>query len=242
MRNLLLLSLCLLLMAGSAMAAERAVVVTPVSGNVININQSTANAACVMGNLNTPVYAITDWIWGNETYKYLFDANQEGCATCPSGFKVEAVHFFMQFAADDVPVTFDCKGDFEETVYDPTLGCFLPGAIICESPVYTVTIDKAGMYDIALPLIADDCPCAFFGYKYALGMTFLTSFASEPDLVTDDTPVGCTSYDDYGLGWYDLVTGFELPGEMIMNADIICCDNPVDNENSSWGEVKSLFR
>ncbi len=242
MRQFLLIGLCLLMVAGMAQAADKTVVVTPVTGDVMNINQAGANGVCVMGNLNTPAYAISDWVWGAETYKYLFDADQTECTACPAGFKVEMVHFYMQFGAEDVPVDFDCSVDFEETIYDEALGCFLPGPVICESPVYTVSITDAGMYDIALPMVPDNCPCAFFGYKYAIGMTIYTAFDSNPDVITDAIPVGCTSYNDYGMGWYDLVTGFGFPGELIMYADIVCCENPVDNETNSWGEVKSLFR
>ncbi len=242
MRKLLLVGFCLLLIAGTAMAADKTVVVTPVTGEVMNINQAGANGVCVLGNLNNPAYAIQDWIWGQETYKYLFDADQAECMACPAGFTVEMVHFFMQFGVEDVPVDFDCYVDFEETIYDPTLGCFLPGDVICASQAYTVSIDQAGMYDIAIPIDQGTCACAYFGYKYAIGMTFLTAFDSTPDAITDNIPVGCTSYNDYGMGWYDLVTGFQFPGELVMYADIACCENPVDNESQSWGAVKSLFR
>ena len=114
---------------------------------------------------------------------------------------------------------------FPETLWDDTMGCFVPGPVICVSPVYTVTITNAGMYDIALPM-AQGCSCAMFGYKYGISMNF---------------PVGCTSWNDYGTGWYDLQTlGF--PGELKMFADIACCDDPVASENATWGGVKTLFR
>ncbi len=241
MRKLILIGLCLLL-AGAAFAADRTVVVTPVTGNIQSLNPAGANGVCQLGNLNAPAWAITDWIWGDETYKYIFDADQALCTQCPAGFKVEMVHFYMQFGAEDVPTSFDCMVDFEETVWDEASGCFMPGPTICESQPYTVTIDQAGLYDIALPLPYDVCDCAYFGYKYALGLTFLTPFDSTPDAITDDIPVGCTSWNDYGMGWYDLVTGFGFPGEIIMFADIICCENPVDTEKDTWGGVKSLFR
>lgn len=240
MRKLILVSLCLLV-AGGALAAEKTVTITPISGNPISIEQAGAAGVCVMGNLNSPAYTITDWIWGAESYKYLFDAEQPLCANCPAGFKVEQVHFYMNFGPEDVPASFDCFVDFEETVWDPTLGCFLPGPVICASQPYTVTIDQAGFYDIGLPLPYESCPCAYFGYKYALGMTFLTAFDSFPDAVTDAIPVGCTSYNDYGAGWFDL-QDFGWPGELSMYADIVCCENPVDDVNDTWGGVKSLFR
>ncbi|PIV82183.1 hypothetical protein COW53_00215 [bacterium CG17_big_fil_post_rev_8_21_14_2_50_64_8] len=239
MRTLILTVLCLLL-AGTALAAERTAVATPVTGDALSFTPSGAAGVCTMGNLNPPAYYIGDWIWGAESYKYLFDAEQPLCSTCNGGFKVETVHFYMQFGVEDVPVTFGCAVDFEETIWDEATQCFLPGPVICESPGYTVTIDQAGMYDIALPL-PTDCACAYFGYKYALGMNILTAFDSYPGAVTDATPVGCTSFNNYGAGWFDLLD-FGFPGELIMFGDIVCCENPVDDQNDTWGGVKSLFR
>lgn len=233
----------LVLSTGTALAA-REVRVTPITGPATTIypglEASGANPACEFGNLNPISFAITGWILGMEKYKTLFTADPTGCSICTEGFNVTSVSLSMQFGIEDVPVTFDARVDFEEAIWDENLACFVPGATICESSVYTVTIDAPGLYNIALPLDAA-CVCAEFGFTYGIGFEFLTAFASAPDLITDAFPVGCTSYNDYGSGWVDLAT-FVFPGETSMKAEIDCCNNPVATEGSTWGSIKSMFR
>ena len=236
--------LCLALLTGPSFAADRQAIVTPVSGDVTTINPgiqpSGANGACQMGNLNPIAFAITDWVWGAEKYKYMFYADPALCTACSDGFTVEAVNLVLQFGPEDVPVTFEAFADFEEATWDEALQCHYPGPEICISPTYTVTITDPGLYNISLPLDAA-CACAHFGYWYGISFEFVTAFASSPDMVTDEFPVGCTSWNDYGAGWGDLLD-FGFPGEISLNADIVCCGNPVPAEESTWGSIKAMFR
>lgn len=235
--TVLALSLCMV--AGSALA-DRDVVVTRVAQDVQSLNATKAAAAdCQLGN-TTAYYAITDWIYGAESYSYVFDAEQTGCV-CNDGFTVEAAHMFLQFGVEDVPATFDVYADFNEAAYDAGLDCWLPGPVACSTPVYTVTIPSAGLYDISLPMVPGDCACAYFGYKYAVTVNFVTAFASYPDLITDNVPVGCTSWNDYGMGWLDL-QDFGLPGESTMFFDVVCCGNPVNTDATTFGDLKALYR
>lgn len=78
--------------------------------------------------------------------KPTFYADPTGCSACSAGFTVEAVHMYLQFGTEDVPVTFDAAVDFEEGAWDASLGCWTPGPEICTSPVYSVTIDAPGLY------------------------------------------------------------------------------------------------
>jgi len=237
--------MCLALLAGTALA-DRQVTVTPVTGDAIPFNQGItpagADGVCTVGNLNPPMWAITDWVWGAEKYKYLFYADPDQCPACSEGFTVESVTIYLQFGLEDVPTTFDARVDFEEAIWDDGLQCWYPGPEVCVSSGYTVTIDAAGGYLITLPMDAI-CPCAHFGYWYGISFEFLTAFESgmEPDLITDDIPVGCTSWNDYGAGWNDLID-FGFPGEIIMYAEINCCDNPVATDESTWGDIKAMFR
>jgi hypothetical protein len=242
-----LIILCLALVAGAAFAADRQVVVTPVSGDPVfySPNALPANpnpVGCQVGNLNPLAFAITDWVWGSEKYKYMFFADQAQCTSCTEGFTVDSVNLVMRFGPEDVPSTFGARVDFEEATWDDALGCFVPGPEICVSSVYTVTISSAGVYNINLPMNAT-CSCAFFGYWYGISFEFTTSFAGgmEPDLVTDAFPVGCTSWNDYGAGWVDM-QDFGFPGEISLFADISCCANPVSTDQSSWGDIKAMFR
>ena len=244
-RTTVALILCLLLVAGSALAAREAVV-TRLDDPVLlsaGVAASTRGDAC-WGNLNDPTYAITNYIWGDEVYAYGFTPPVFQCP-CPLGFHVENVHMLMQFTPEDAPATFDAyvnlASDGQQNIMPPP--CPFPGVEECVSPLFTVTINEPGLYDIALPLY-DYCDCAYLEYGYFLSFHFATTFpdSMRPDLVTDDLPSGCTSYNDYGFGWEDLVTGVGLPGNIVMWADIICCENPVTVEQGTWGLLKTLYR
>jgi len=233
-------AILVLVLASAALAADRTVTVTPVTGPVQNINPSDAAGVCVYGNNSAPAYAITDWIWGAESYATVFRAAQPTCTACGVGFTIEQVHFFMNFSVADVPATFNARVSFSET---DDAGCAVPTAEICASPVYQVTITTAGLYNIGLPLDPAACSCAFFDYDYAVAIDFPDLFPAtmRPDGVTDNAPLGCVTYNDYGSGWTDLQTvGF--PGEMIMYADVVCCEPAVPGEAQSWGGLKSTYR
>ena len=238
---LLLISFCLVAVAVAA-PAEREVKVQRLDNPVQRLSAAPAKdaSACMLGNLNDPVYAISDWIWGGETYYTMFDAEMADC-TCAEGFTVEAVHMFMQFSADDVPVSFDLYGSFHTAVFDEMTQCWIPSETVCETPFYTMTIDLPGLYDISLPVDYAVCECAAFGYKYAAGITIDTEFTSNPDLITDEAPLGCTSYNEYGNGLEDL-QDYELPGEAILFVDVGCCANPVNTDATTFGGIKALFK
>jgi hypothetical protein len=248
MRRLLSCCLALVLVVGLVTAVQgapgdREVNAQPLVTMVPTITPSDAAGACVLGNLNPGYWAIGDWIWGAEKYKYLFYADQTDCSACGQGFTVESVTLYVQFGTEDVPVTFDARVDFEEAAWDDQLGCWVPGPEICVSSSYSITINQPGGYLLTLPMDTA-CACAAFGYWYGISFEFLTAFNSgmEPDLITDNYPVGCTSWNDYGAGWEDLVTGFGFPGEIIMYADMTCCPDPVPAERDTWGSIKSMFR
>ncbi|MBU2500710.1 hypothetical protein KJ682_05210 [bacterium] len=242
MNRILLLVLCLGLLCGTALA-DRAPVITRVADDIQDLGPSSPQTDCIMGNLNPSYWAINGWLTGAESYKYLFYADPALCPNCPMGFTVSSVHMVLRFGAEDVPSTFLAYVDFEEAIYDPAIGCYLPGPEICLSSVYTITIDAPGVYDINLPLDAGSCPCAYFEYWYGISFTFVDPFplGMEPEPITDNFPVGCVSYNDWGQGWQDLFS-YGFPGELIMYADILCCSPPVDTEGSTWGGIKTLFR
>jgi len=237
----ILVTLCLLLAVSNALA-DKEVVITRIEGLAVQEpGPEILRQDCQVGNLNTPVWAINDWILGNEGYKLVFDPM--ATCDCPLGFHLQTVHMLMNFGAEDVPATFDVYADLEEAVFDEVSGCWLPGAEVCASPVYSVTIETAGLYDISLP-IGDTCECADMRYIYLLSYHFMTAFPAgmEPDAVSDDIPTSCISYNDFGSGWLDLVTDFGWPGNIIMYADADCCEFPVSDEGSTWGGVKNLYR
>jgi hypothetical protein len=241
-----LLVFCLVLATGSAVAAEKHAIVTPVSGEAIPINPTLvptgADGVCGMGNLNPIAFALTDWIWGAEKYASTYYADPAQCTACTEGFAVESVNLVMQFGVADVPSTFGARVNFQEALWDEALQCNTPGPEICVSSEYTVTIDTPGLYNITLPMDSA-CACAQFGYWYGIGFEFTTAFTTgmEPDMVSDEFPVGCTSWNDYGSGWIDTID-FGFPGEISLSAEIVCCNNPVAAEQDTWGDIKAMFR
>lgn len=242
MRMLTILVLCLALAASSAFAG-RTVTATRLGDYEVDelAFSSGLRSDCQVGNLNAGAWAIGDWVWGAEGYKYLFYP-PETCS-CPIGFHLENVHLLIQFGVEDVPSSFDVYVDLEEAVWDDLLGCYYPGPETCTSLVYTVDITTDGLYDISIP-IYDECECAYMDYWYFLSFHFVTTFdsAMRPDLIADDFPLGCRSWNDYGFGWQDLVNDFGWPGEILMWGDVICCEFPVATEPETWGGVKNLYK
>jgi hypothetical protein len=242
LRWTLILAFCCIVAASGAMADKTLHVQRLSDAEVTHqANGGPARQDCQVGNLNLPTYAIADWVWGAEGYKYLFRA--PATCSCPVGFRLENVHLLMQFGPEDVPVSFDVYADLEEAVWDDLISCYFPGAELCTSLVYTVQIDAEGMYDISLPIF-EQCQCAAMGFWYFLSFHFVSEFsaAGRPDLVADNAPLECHSWNDYGFGWQDLVHDFGWPGEILMYADVACCEIPVAAEPGTWGSVKSLYR
>jgi hypothetical protein len=231
------------------MAAKTPFVTRISEGDITPLDFGIPNRGdCVIGNLNPAAWAIGDWVWGDEGYKYLVNPSAFGCAGC--GFHVDVIHMLLQFGAEDVPANFDVFVDLEDALWDDATGCWVPGVEDCVSPVYTVEIVEPGLYDIGIP-IYDYCDCAYYWdpftcepYWYFLSFHFVTLFdpAMRPDAIADDFPIGCTSYNDYGAGWEDLVNTYSWPGEILIYADVFCCDDPVPQESATWGNVKNLYR
>jgi hypothetical protein len=236
---LMMMILCVVLMASGAMAKEvaTATLVDPADLPV----RSSIPAPELVGNLNAPTWLLGGWFTGQESYSFIFNPSQQ--VSCVSGFQVTQVHMYMDFEPADVPVTFDVYADLGSAVEDPTSGCTFPGPEDCTGALYTVTIETAGTYDLAIPL---ECECAYLfdptgaPYIYYLSMHFPTAFSAR--VVTDGLQAACTSYNDFGAGWEDLEPYFTTYGNISMYADAICCTDPVAVEEKSWGDIKSLYR
>ncbi|MFH1845805.1 MAG: hypothetical protein ABIF77_21690 [bacterium] len=235
-----LVSLCLVICATSALADKQLEVRALSDVQVQVAGEAMRVSDCVVGNTNDPAYAITDWVYGAESYAQVAWPFLE-CGVCPLGFQPTEVHLLVQFGPEDVPVTFDAAaGIATATSCSMPICCDSPLYEYCVSDVYSITIDTPGLYDLALPVT---CDCAFVNYVYFLTFHFLTPFgeAQRPDLVTDDVPRECVSFNDYGAGWEDL-NGYGFPGSIVMYADAACCEQPVNETPSTWGGVKSLYR
>ena len=238
--KLLLLVLALALVSVSVASAKEVATATLVDPDNLPVRTSVPPPELV-GNLNPPTWLLGGWFTGGESYAFIFNPSAQ--VTCTDGFQVTDVHMYMDFEAADVPVTFEVYAGLGSAVMDPAAGCYVPGPVECQGLTYSVTIDVAGSYDIAIPL---DCECAYLTdatgapFIYYLSMTFPTAFTCR--VVTDGVQAACTSYNDWGSGWQDLEPYFTTYGNVNIFADAVCCSDPVATEEKSWGDIKSLFR
>ena len=220
--------------------AEREAVARSLDPTVMpqQVGQVRPVTTCEVGNLNTPVWAIADWLMPQDRYALIFDPAAT-CQECPLGFRVTMIHVMVQTAADceltmrAVLMTVESDGDPD---------CFVPGNAYCGGPDFQISIPAAGLWDIALPV---NCACADSDYPFALKVVFAAlscTDGSVPDLVTDDFPAVCISYNDVGAGWQDLVADYGFPGNLMIWADAECCADPVEAESKTWGGLKDLYR
>jgi hypothetical protein len=231
----------------SPAVAERQVIVEPIT-DILPGQISAGDAilqfteSCMLGNLNPPAYAITGFVAPPERYKLVFDP-ANGCSVCPLGVKINTIHVLLQA---QVPCEIVMRVDVEAVAeegdpnLDPDCPQSSPGAELCSSNWYSVGLPAAGLYDIALPI---ECDCLRMGSLYLLGFEFESSSCpSELDLITDESPTACTSWNNYGAGWIDVVSGYGLPGNLSVYADAECCTPPTQVDTRTWGELKSLYR
>jgi hypothetical protein len=197
------------------------------------------NAACRVGNLNPPYWAIGNFLLQSDAYKLVFDPTT--CTACPLGLRVTGVHILLQVSE---PTTLFMIADVEEAIYPGQPWCAVPGPEWCVSPRYTVDLPFAGLWDVGLPIFCDCLPPIG---KYLLSIHFAgydSASGSVPDLITDaGYPFYCTNWNNFGLGWNDLVVNYyPWRGNLNIYADVECCSPPVPVEENSWGKVKALYK
>ncbi len=234
--TLTVIALCLVLVAGTAMAAKT-ITAKRIGDAVVTGTNATPKGDCVVGNLGAAAWALSGWMTGDEGYKYYFNAAAQNC--CAVGFEMEAVHMLLQFSDPlTLPQTFTVYGDLEEAVWDPALGCWVPGPELCVGEAYTITISDPGLYDISVPLV---CECAGSEWDYFLSVHFVG--AVDASIIVDDTPTARLDWHNWGTGRVDLADyGLDAYGDLVMWADVFCCSPPVSTEDSTWGEIRNLFR
>lgn len=237
MRTSLTILLCLLL-AGSAVAADRPLDKTLLEGAA----QPTLVPAgvCVFGNNPALTWSNDDWIEGNESFAIPFVAEQPVCG-CAVGFKMEAVHMSISFGPEDVPVFVEVSASLLAMAPGQPGQCSVPGEELYRSPYHGFNIATAGVYDISIPMDLGSSPCASFDYEYAVSMNVATLFENLPGVVTGRTlPEFCHGYLKHGGTWYDLAQ-FSVATPALF-ADIVCCSPVVPSEEKAWGSLKSMYR
>jgi len=240
------LSLVLLLASGmgclhtAPARAERTVTVVPLTEtNFRSVSPDgvfTKVTDCQVGNLNSIAWAVGEWAASPEAYYQNFTPS-DGCGVCDTGFQVNAIHFFVQTAGV-------CAIDLSVGLYGTDFtnpDCPIPGLFDCMSNNFTVNLTGAGVWDINVPV---NCPCADVTYLSAIGVEIVEyrcEVPLDPSLITDNFPVNCTSWNDYGAGMVDLVGEAGFPGNLLLFADVECCEPSIGIEDGSWGRVKGLY-
>ncbi len=158
--------------------------------------QLSAADTCFVGDFGEASWLIYPWVIGDELYK----AYQDPAATCgnPWPFLVEAVHYVVYVLA---PSTFVISVDVE-SIDNSTPGCPRPGTILSISSAYEVAVDT-GLWILEVPL---DDPISVNGPYFAGVYIGPGGNPGETAVVTDNTPMLCRSYNDWGEGYVDLDT------------------------------------
>jgi len=147
-------------------------------------------------------WLITQWIWGDEVYAHYEDPAAFGC-TSPYPFRVTEVTFELNTYGAESFSAYASVNDLDLTVP----ACPKPGADICVSSTYTFNITAAGYYQLTIPF---PTPCCVNGPYFA--EFHIIGALNTPDGVSDNAPVNCHSYNDWGSGWKDLVVQYGWPG------------------------------
>lgn len=234
MRKLLVITL-VLLVAASAMARE----ITPLKTDLTPpATPSGAATACVAGNNNfAGILGYYDsWFLGYENYAVPINAGDTACS-CGEGVTITTIH--MLLALDDL-ADFNVQVAVLDAETDGA-GCLSPGAEITASAVYNITgIPSLDYYDIAIPI---NGPCATVDDAQFLAVYFLDDNGGNlVGIPVSDPANTCFDYNDWGSGWIDIVDSLGFGGDILIWADMECCAEPVANEETSFGSIKSLFR
>ncbi len=227
----LIACLCCHLLALAAVAAPRGPWgVQPLDPPPALLLQDTA---CRLGNTAVEV-AYSGWWEGNETYAFLVDPADQGCG-CNLGVALQTVHLVLGLDPGDRPTV---QVKLLAAVPDGA-GCLRPGSVLGYSVAMPLPeVSVPGYHDVALPV---NFTCAETLSPYFVAVEFLDAAADGIDLVGGGDGTPCRTWNDWGFGWYDLVTDIGFPRDLSLWADFECCSAPVNTARRTWSEIKSGY-
>lgn len=214
--------------------------------SVTGLSPLQGSAAVCDGEWQGPgAILLTGWYFGAETYATYQDPDETGCLqTYP--FEVQNVYWDVsnetgaQLDLNIMPVIYEVDNsdpDCEQR----------PGAVKCQGQVYTVSLPAGFIGIIALPIT-----CCVNGPYFAGVICPDVNLGALGFIVDDPAPNparGCSSYNDYGFGWEDLVNLHSWPWNLRLWSDGQSsednnCENqlfinliPPHMEDTIWGFV-----
>lgn len=231
MKKAMILGLCLSLVAGLAIAREATL--TRIELDVPSISRTEAD--CVVGNFDFDniIGYYGSWYEGYEDYAYQVQRMHQSPCLCVDGWALRNVS--MLLALDTDTDTY-----MQPVLYADNGG--VPGAVIYSGPVYHITgVPALNYYEITLPFAgAEMCQIPPNGTFY-LGFSFLND-GPVYGLPVTANPLTGKNFNNWGSGWYDLVAQVGFQGNLLIWAEVDCCANGVQTEESTWDAVKQLFR
>ncbi len=188
---------------------------------------------CLAGNA-TAAATYSGWWSGNESYARLLPAANAACG-CNVGISVTTAHMLL-FLEPGADITVQAR--LLTAVGGPD--CRAPGTMLAMSlPRRIRGITGPGVVDVAVPC---DFVCAEAGQDYFLVVDFVSGTAPGLALVGGDTGHDCTTWNDWGAGWVDLVANMGFLNDLTMWADLDCCYQTIPAERGTWGGLKAIYR
>lgn len=220
---LLLCAFIMMVVAGSVSAADKNVEEVKVmridsppqmmGGAAVDMP---VNGGCQAGN-TIAAYWIDGWLSGDEIFSVFADPSVCGCAANLVTPSSVAIALYAEEGVD-LCSQLTMQADIRAVDWNGGL-CPRPSDnILCQSPIYGVTLPGAGAYIVNLPI----GPCTPVSGPFFASVSFIGAVCPEVNTVIDDVPVSCNSYNDWGGGWVDLVDTAGFPGGVTLYANVEC--------------------
>lgn len=206
----------------------------------------------ILGHPGNPVHVLTDPdLYQTFTRCSILSPEFCGC-DCPSGYLPVRYNLVFAKVGDglrDGQAMMRFSHEWALDHYPPGTECFEPFHLalpyifpfFCEADA-SFTVEQEGYYRLEFPV--DVCDCIFVEYTQGLHIPcwWGEGWGEDLFLVTDEDPGHCPDFaGEPGMGyfWYREI---EAPGNLLMWADAVCCDAPIDVDPASWDHVKALYR